>query len=158
MEVHLREPGLVIATEKNLMGCLYADVPQAAFFERMRQVELGLLRSFPSGMGIFNLIMRPGKMFSMPSAVRHQAAALGTEMAPRTVAIANCVEAQGFFAATARSLIAGVAVLSQNRTPQRTFDRVDEALTWMLPVFNASSDVKLAAADFERVIAALRQP
>jgi hypothetical protein len=131
MQLAYQAEGLAVAHADHVVLCAYSAVPDVAFFKALRGVEDAVLAAHPAGLAIFNLIRKPGKMFIMDGAARDAATRLAADMAPRTLGIANVVEATGFFAATARTIIGSVAVMTQSRVPQRTLDSVNEAVPWL---------------------------
>jgi hypothetical protein len=89
----------------------------------------------------------------MDDAARKEVAVTQRVFAAEQRALANVIEGDGFMGSTARSVAAGVALLSRVPFQQRVFESPGPACAWLAGFFPGEP---VGAADLEQAVAALR--
>jgi hypothetical protein len=88
------------------------------------------------------IVMRGEFNFSLTPEARKAGAALTKEFAGTNTGQAILVEAAGFRASLARSLITGVNMLSGSRSRQRVFQDARETVTWLCALDNQPPEIR----------------
>ncbi len=88
------------------------------------------------------VIMRGQFNFSLSTEARRAGAALTREFANTNTGQAIVIEADGFRASLARSLITGVNMLSGSRSRQRVFQDLHESCKWVCELDGQTPDIR----------------
>ena len=92
------------------------------------------------------VVMRGQFNFSLTPEARKAGAALTKEFAATNTGQAIVIEADGFRASLARSLITGVNLLSGSRSKQRVFQVAKESVPWLCALENQPAEIRDDAA------------
>jgi hypothetical protein len=88
------------------------------------------------------VVMRGQFNFSLSPEARRAGAALTKEFANTNTGQAIVIEAAGFRASLARSLITGVNLMSGSRSRQRVFQDVKESIVWLCALENQPTEIR----------------
>jgi len=105
------------------------------------------------------VVMRGQFNFSLTPEARKAGASLTKEFAATNTGQAILIEADGFRASLARSLITGVNLLSGSRSKQRVFQEARETVPWLCGLENQPPEIRDQATPlweaFQKLLASL---
>lgn len=144
VEVLIDEPGLRLGVIGPHVVAQWTRPPSAPELMRMRNV----LRPWVARVGAFAAInlIDIGQLVPMDELARHEVATTQRLFAKEQRALANVIEGKGFLAASARSIVASLALLSRAPFEQRTFGEIESAATWVTGFFPGTSVADLVGA------------
>lgn len=124
-----RTDRMVTAAWGPLFLPLFLDGATLESLEVMDREEGAIIRRHPAGVTVLALVPElPTK--AVASGVRDKSTEMFGRYAPHLLGAGTVVGGSGFFASLIRSMVAGAALLSRSRVPQKTFARVDDAVRW----------------------------
>lgn len=122
--------GLVAAHFGPLFLPLFLDNATVATLDVMEREEEALIRRVqPDKITVVALVPEFGTK-EMPAGVRRKSGELFARFSPHLLGAGTVIGGSGFFASLIRSVVAGAAIVSRSRVPQKAFSRVDDAIAW----------------------------
>lgn len=131
VSVVIDEPTLTLATWQKLVIARWRSAPTATTVRAMREALVPYVgRS--DAFGAINIV-EIADAGTLPDDARHEVVATQRLFAAKQRALATVIRGDGFWAATIRSVAAGLAVLGRVDFPQRVFHDIDPAVRWLAP-------------------------
>jgi hypothetical protein len=129
----LDEPRLRVGAAGSVLIAHWLAPPSAPEMRQMRT----LIRPYVATHGAFCAlnIVDIQHVAPMPEDARQEVAETQREFSKTQLGLANVIEGSGFWAASLRSVAAGLAFLSRVKFEQRIFDHVQPASVWLATLF-----------------------
>jgi hypothetical protein len=131
LKYHVQTRDQTLATWRNLVIVVWSGTVTVPALRSVETASRDVLQRFPQGNCAVSLTLEETPM---PGAeVRRVGSELARDLGPRSLASATVIEGSGFFASAARSVIAGVMLVSGVRATQRVFSSIDEVGGFIAP-------------------------
>jgi hypothetical protein len=144
VHIWIDEPALTCATWRSLVIAKWHAAPSATTVRAMREA----LTPYVGRQDAFAAInvVEIGDLGTLPEDARAEVVLTQRTFAEKQRALATVIHGEGFWAATVRSITAGLGALSRVKFPQRVFDHVDPATRWIAPLLADVGDARVARA------------
>ncbi|MEW5849281.1 MAG: hypothetical protein AB2A00_10725 [Myxococcota bacterium] len=150
MEVLEREPGFAVAAWRNMFVIFFADAVTVSRLQRVWDREKEWVqRAGP--VAVVSISRKAAKMLTLPAEERALAARIAKDMDASMLCQAHVIMGTGFWAATVRTVISSVQLMSSPRYPVSVFDDVPSAATWVTPRLDKGVD----AHEVQRIVQAV---
>ena len=107
--------------------------------------ERALLRAFPSGIATL-LLMRKQRFIPPAGEARRLLGEIEREIAPRMLAMALVIEGSGMVVAAARTLIAGLQLVSRSSYPSSISSTLNDGAAWLAAQVPGPTATEIVAA------------
>ena len=118
-----------IAQWANVLVTHWSDTPTVTGLEKCDVASFDLAERYPPGIVVFNVITS-GIRLPEPE-VRKKSSEVLAKTGGHVRCTATCILGEGFWASTARAMVAGITLLSRQRHPHKVFGNVEEAARWV---------------------------
>jgi hypothetical protein len=134
--VYATLPGVSVGSYRFVHVVAYHETPTLTAIRISDRYHRVLRQRFPKRTALLSWV---APALSVPSQeVRKFGADMFRAVAPEIQCSATVITGGGFWASTARSVLAGIQLLSRSACPNRTFGEVDEACNWMTSTFDTT--------------------
>lgn len=146
-ELFVQDNGLALATCGRVFVNVFYAPPTLPRLEELYRHERALVDRV--GRHAVLSIIDPGVGKEMGDDARKRARAISLEMEPHTIGHAFIVLGNGFFAAMARSIIAGIQLVSRTKAPWRVTSDPQDGVAFIVDLVRAEGERGLAVDDAE---------
>lgn len=117
----------MVAVHGNVVMAVCVDAVSTRSLEQLLDVIREATRKFPEGVGVAIVLPRGAPVLT---AKRDRELASKMIGQPGVTCLTLVLEGDGFWAATARSILVGLSTLAQRRTPVKVLASIDAAASW----------------------------
>lgn len=151
--VEHEEPGFRIATWRNVAILVWRGQVTIPRLDEVLRRERVLKARHPKGIVPFTIVSEvPTELLKMGEAERKRAAEVAQELAGVTIAHPNVVLGSGFWAAAVRGVISASYLLSRASYPNKAFDSIGTACTWVTPLMARGGETAPDARELTTVV------
>lgn len=126
-----RDERHTIAQWANVLVTHWSDTPTVVGLEGCDEASFDLAARYPDGIVVFNIVTS-GIRLPEPE-VRKKSSEVLAKTGGHVRCTATCILGEGFWASTARAMVAGITLLSRQRHPHKVFGIIAEAAQWVEP-------------------------
>jgi hypothetical protein len=148
VKIWSRDERHAVATWNNVLITHWADTPTVGPLGICETASFDLASRFAPGIVVFNVITSG---ITLPDAqLRKKSSEVLASTGGHVRCTATCILGEGFWASTARAMVAGITLLSRQRHPHKVYGDVGVAAAWCGPLMlpdGASPDGLLAVID-----------